>query len=76
METTTPPRPPVTYILPTVAWAVLLAPIAHDAPPGAVIEVHTDEMRALTEQTLAQLGRPDLTVHLRPPRHPAHDRAA
>ena len=69
-------RPPVTAILPTVAWAVLLAPIAHDAPPGAVIEVHTDEMQALTEQTLAQLGRPDLTIRLRPPRQSMHDAAA
>ena len=68
-------RPPVTYILPTVAWAVLLGPIAHDAPPGAVIEVHTDEMREVAEQTLAQLGRPDLVVHLRPPRRPAHHAA-
>ena len=73
---TNPTRPPLTYILPTVAWAVLLPPIAHDAPPGAVIEVHTDEMRVLAEQTLAQLGRPDLAVHLRPPRRPAHDQAA
>ncbi len=69
-------RPPVTYILPTIAWAVLLGPIAQDAPPGAVIEVHTDEMRELAEQTLAQLGRPDLAVYLRPPRRPAHDAAA
>ena len=69
-------RPPVTYILPTVAWAVLLAPIAHDAPPGAVIEVHTDEMRALTEHTLAQLGRSDLGFPLRPPHQPVQEHAA
>ena len=69
-------RPPITYILPTIAWAVLLGSIAQDAPPGAVIEVHTDEMRALAEQTLARLGRSDLTVHLRPPRRPVHGAAA
>lgn len=69
-------RPPVTYILPTVAWAMLLEPIAQDAPVGAVIEVHTDEMRVLAEQTPAELSRPDLTVHLRPPRQPVHDQAA
>ena len=68
-------RPPITYILPTIAWAVLLGPIAQDAPPGAVIEVHTEEMRTHSEQTLAQLGRADLAVHLRPPRHPAHHAA-
>ncbi len=68
-------RPPMTYILPTVAWAVLLGPIAHDAPPGAVIEVHTEEMRAEAERTLAQLGRPDLAVHLRPPRPSTHQAA-
>ncbi len=69
-------RPPLAYILPTVAWAVLLAPIAHDAPSGAVLEVHTDEMQALMEHTLVQLGRPDLVVHLRSPRHPLQDHAA
>lgn len=58
---------PMTYILPTTAWAVLLEPIVHDAPPGAVIEVHTEAMQQLVVQTLQAAGRVDLTVILRPP---------
>ena len=59
-------RPPVTYILPTIAWASLLDIIVRDAPPGAVIEVHTSEMERVTEQTLRRLERPDLQIRFTP----------
>jgi hypothetical protein len=58
----------ITYILPTIAWASLLPIIARDAPPGAVIEVHTADMQELTEQTLLRLDRPDMEVRLIPRR--------
>ena len=38
---------PVTYILPDLAWDLLLDPILRDAPAGAVIEVHTEPMLSL-----------------------------
>ena len=59
-------QPPITYILPTTAWASLLEVIARDAPPGALIEVHTEAMQRLAERTLAQHGRHDVTLRLRP----------
>ena len=59
-------KPPVTYILPTIAWASLLEIIVRDAPPGAVIEVHTSEMERVTEQTLITLNRRDVLVRFMP----------
>ena len=56
-------KPPVTYILPTIAWASLLDIIVRDAPSGAVIEVHTSEMERVSKQTLLRLERQD--VHIR-----------
>ena len=63
-------RPRVTYILPTTAWASLLDAIAHDAPAGSVIEVHTEAMYTLVEQTLQDRGRTDIRVAFRQPRPP------
>jgi hypothetical protein len=65
---------PITYILPDAGWAPLLEIIAHDAPPRAVIEVNTVGMQALAERLLAEVGRQDVTVALRPRRGiaPAH----
>ena len=60
-------RPRVTYILPTTAWASLLDAIAHDAPAGSVIEVHTEAMYTLVEQTLHARGRTDIRVCFREP---------
>ena len=57
------PRP-CTYILPDLAWAVLLDAIMRDAPAGAVIEVHTELMRALVERRLAEAGRTDIVLRL------------
>ena len=59
------PRSGVTYILPTVDSAVLLDPIAGDAPAGSVLEVDTEDMHALCRQTLERHGRTDMTVVLR-----------
>ncbi len=56
----------ITYILPTTAWASLLDVIVREAPAGAVIATYTDAMRALCEQTLARVGRADVSVDLRP----------
>ena len=61
----------VTYILPTTAWASLLDAITHDAPVGSVIEVHTEAMYSLVEQTLRVSGRTDIRVCFRQPRLPA-----
>ena len=55
---------PCTYILPDLAWAVLLDAIIREAPAGAVIEVHTQRMRALVEERLAEAGRADLVLRL------------
>ena len=63
-------RPRVTYILPTTAWASLLDAIMHDAPAGSVIEVHTEAMYRLVEQTLHARGRTDIRGCLRQPRLP------
>jgi hypothetical protein len=57
-------RGPITYILPDLPWDLLLDPILRDAPAGAVIEVHTEAMRELVEQTLAEAGRTDLVLRL------------
>ncbi len=57
---------PITYILPDLPWDLLLDPILRDAPAGAVIEVHTEPMRALVEQRLAEAGRTDLVLRLKP----------
>ena len=63
-----PTRAPLTYILPTLDWAMLLDIIVREAPPGAVIEVHEPAMHALAEQKLHAAGRQDVTVRLgRPP---------
>ena len=57
---------PITYILPTTAWASLLDVIVREAPAGAVIATYTEAMRALSEQALARVGRADVVVDLRP----------
>jgi len=59
---------PVTYILPDLAWAILLDPIIHEAPAGAVIEVHTRPMQDLVDRRIAETGRTDLVVRLKEPR--------
>ena len=63
-------QPRVTYILPTTAWASLLEVITRDAPAGSVIEVHTEAMYTLVEQTLHAHGRTDIRVCFRQPRPP------
>ena len=68
-----PSSRPITYILPSTDWAVLLDVIVRDAPPGSVIEVHTEAMQALTTKALEEAGRTDVTVRFRPP--PSPDRA-
>ncbi len=65
--TATHNQPSVTYILPTLAWASLLEVIVREAPPGALIQTETEEMRALAEHLLAQQGRADVRVLLRQP---------
>ena len=55
---------PITYILPDLAWDLLLDPILRDAPVGAVIEVHTEAMHELVERRLAEAGRTDLVLRL------------
>ena len=57
-------RTPLTYILPTTDWAMLLDIIVREAPPGSVIEVHEAAMQILAEQKLHALGRQDVTVRL------------
>ncbi len=52
------------YTLPDVPWSGLLWGIAKDAPADAVIEVHTPEMLALTQERLRAYGRPDIEVRL------------
>lgn len=58
---------PITYILPDLPWDILLDAIVRDAPAGAVIEVHTQPMRALVERRLTEAGRTDLVLRLKPP---------
>ncbi len=69
---------PITYILPTTAWASLLDVIVREAPAGAVIATYTEAMRALSEQALARVGRADVMVDLRPAPESAtfHEHAA
>ena len=69
---------PITYILPTTAWASLLDVIVREAPAGAVIATYTEAMRALSEQALACVGRADVVVDLRASPEPAafHEHAA
>ena len=69
---------PITYILPTTAWASLLDVIVREAPAGAVIATYTDAMRALSAQALARVGRADVVVDLRPSPESAtfHEHAA
>ncbi len=55
---------PITYILPDLPWEILLDAIMREAPPGAVIEVHTQRMQTLVEQKLVEAGRTDLVVRL------------
>ncbi len=57
-------RGPSTFILPDLPWAALLDGIMRDAPPGDVIEVHTEAMHALVEQRLAEAGRADIVLRL------------
>lgn len=59
---------PVTYILPDVTWQILLDVILRDAPPDAVIEVHTLSMQAVVEKRLAETGRTDLVLRRVEPR--------
>jgi len=56
---------PITYILPDLPWDILLDAIMRDAPQGAIIEVHTQPMKALVEQRLAESGRTDLVLRLK-----------
>ncbi len=58
---------PITYLLPTTAWAPLLDIITRDAPPSSVIEVQTEAMQQVTVETLARYGRTDVAVQFRPP---------
>jgi hypothetical protein len=53
---------PITYILPDLPWDILLDAILREAPPGAVIEVHTRPMHALVERRLVEAGRADLVL--------------
>ena len=55
-----------TYILPSMEWAALLHIIIKDARAGDIIEVHTAEMAAHTQQALRSVGRRDVTVVFRP----------
>jgi hypothetical protein len=50
--------------LPEVPWAGLLWGIAKHAPPGALVEVHTPALRALTPERIRAYGRADIVVRL------------
>lgn len=54
------------YILPDLGWRCLLDVIARDAKPGAMLITCSAAMRDLCEQTLAAIGREDVTVDYRP----------
>ncbi len=62
---------PKRYILPDTPWLVLLPVVLKDAPPGSVIEVHTDEMEQRCVEALQASGRVDLTVERGPVRQVA-----
>ncbi len=64
------------YILPDVDWTHLLQIIVHEAPAGAVLEVHTIAMQAVAEATVQAAGRTDLTIQLGPAMPSVQDRAA
>ena len=70
------PTNPITSILPDEGWAPLLEIIVRECPAASVIEVNTAGMEALADRMLQEVGRPDVTVALCPPRgsappHPA-----
>ena len=64
------------YILPDIDWTHLLQIIVHEAPPGAVLEVHTVAMQAVAEATVQASGRTDLRIQLGPALPSSQDRAA
>lgn len=67
---------PVTYILPDVPWDILIGPILHDAPAGAIIEVHTEPMQELVQRRLIEAGRTDIVLrleHVEQQRQPPHE---
>ena len=64
------------YILPDVEWTPLLQIIVREAPPRAVLEVHTVAMQAVAEATVQAAGRTDLTIQLRPALPSGQDRVA
>ena len=53
------------YILPTTDWASLVLIIVRDAPPGAVLEVHTEAMAILVRQARDDAGGSDMHLVLR-----------
>ncbi len=55
------------YILPTIDWAALVPIIVREAPPGAVLEVHTEAMAELVRRALEAAGRADLHLMVRTP---------
>ena len=55
------------YILPTTDWAGLVPSIVRDAQPGAVLEVHTEDMAELVRRALEAAGRADLHLVVRTP---------
>ncbi len=57
---------PKRYILPDTPWLVLLPVVLKDAPPGSVIEVHTEEMEQRCTEALQASGRVDLRVERGP----------
>ena len=59
---------PKRYILPDTPWLLLLDIIVRDAPPGSVIEAHTDEMEQRCVEAVQAAGRVDLTVERGPRR--------
>lgn len=58
-----------TFILPGLAWAVLLDPIVRDAKPGAVIVTYSPIMLEMIERTLQIAGRTDVMVKLQETPH-------
>ena len=53
------------YILPTTDWASLVPIIVRDAQPGALMEVHTEDMAELVRRVLGATGRSDIHLVLR-----------
>ncbi len=64
------------YILPDVDWTHVLQIIVREAPPGAMLDVHTGAMHAVAVATVRETGRTDLTVQLGPAVPAGGDRAA